>query len=127
MIKVSVMDNDQAILEELKKIREILTPRVSPLPQKGFIPEFRDFLSKYKVMGLAVAFILGIYLGALVQSLVNDLIMPIVQFATPGVLWQNIVVGPFLVGRFAGSLLTFIIIAFVIFGLVKITGRLKIE
>lgn len=121
------MESEDQILKELTRIRELLEPKPSPPPVKGFVNEFRDFLSKYKVMGLAVAFILGIYLGALVQSLVNDLIMPIVQFATPGVQWENIVAGPFRIGAFLGALLTFIIIALVIFVLVKITRRLNIE
>jgi len=43
-------------------------------------------------MGLAVAFIMGIYLGALTKALVDDLIMPIVSLATPGVAWENIMI-----------------------------------
>lgn len=121
------MENDNRIIEELTKIRELLEPKPAPPPPKGISGEFKAFLSKYKVMGLAVAFILGIYLGALVQSLVNDLIMPVVQYATPGVLWQNIDVGPFRVGSFIGSLVTFLIVALVIFLIVKMTSRLNIE
>lgn len=89
--------------------------------------EFMDFLSKYKVMGLAVAFILGLYLGALVQALVNDLIMPIITLATPNIIWESIELGPFRVGHFIGATITFIIVAFVIFVLVKITKRWGIE
>jgi large conductance mechanosensitive channel len=37
------------------------------------IQEFKDFLNEYKVMGLAVAFIIGVALTALVQSLVKDI------------------------------------------------------
>ncbi|MEJ2250298.1 MAG: MscL family protein [Candidatus Lokiarchaeota archaeon] len=92
------------------------------------LQEFKQFLNKYKVMGLAVAFIMGIYLGDLVQSLVNNLIMPIVEFFTPsGVNWQQIMIGPFGIGAFIGELITFIIIALVIFLLVKLTKRIGIE
>ena len=49
----------------------------------GLMQEFKAFLSEYKVLGLAVAFILGIYLGAVVKALVTDLILPIVQLALP--------------------------------------------
>ncbi|MCP8313582.1 MAG: MscL family protein, partial [archaeon] len=80
-----------------------------------------------KVMGLAVAFILGLYLGALVQALVNDLIMPIIQLAMPGIQWELIEVGPFRVGHFIGALITFILVAFVIFIIVKMTKRWEIE
>ncbi|MBS7610304.1 MscL family protein [Candidatus Bathyarchaeota archaeon] len=89
--------------------------------------EFKAFISQYRVMGMAVAFILGLYLGALVQALVNDLIMPIIQIATPGIKWELIELGPFRVGHFIGALITFIIVAFVIFILVKITKKWGIE
>lgn len=121
------MEGDNRIIEELVRIRQLLEPKPEPPPPKGFSAEFRDFLSKYRVMGMAVAFILGIYLGALVQSLVTDLIMPVIQFATPGVLWQNINIGPFRVGAFIGALVTFLIVALVIFVLVKVTKRWNIQ
>jgi large conductance mechanosensitive channel len=89
--------------------------------------EFKDFLSKYRVMGMAVAFILGLYLGSLVNALVNDLIMPIIELAMPGVEWEAITAGPFRIGHFIGALITFLIVALVIFLLVKITKRMGIE
>ncbi len=72
-------------------------------------------------MGMAVAFIFGIYLGALVQALVNDLVMPFIDVILPGVAWQSISIGPFLIGSFTGTLVTFVIIAIVIFVIVKLT------
>jgi large conductance mechanosensitive channel len=91
-----------------------------------------DFLSKYKVMGLAVAFIMGLYLGALVQALVTDLVMPVIGLAIPGlgnladytVSVNNQIFG---VGHFTAALITFIIVAFVIFLIIKITKRIGIE
>ena len=121
------MSKEDKILEELKRIRELLEPKPAPSPPKGLWNEFRDFLSKYKVMGLAVAFIMAIYLGTLVQALVDDLVMPIVTLAMPGVEWETIVAGPFRVGHFIGALITFLIVAFVIFILVKVTKRWGIE
>lgn len=76
---------------------------------------------------MAVAFIVGIYLGGLIQALVSDLIMPIVQFVTPGVSWEAIQVGPFRIGHFIGTVITFLIVAFVIFLIVKITKKYGIE
>ncbi len=75
-------------------------------------------------MGLAVAFIFGIYLGNLVQALVNDLIMPLIDVVMPGVAWQTIAMGPFLIGSFTGTLITFLIIAAVIFLIIKFTSKL---
>jgi large conductance mechanosensitive channel len=116
------------MLEELKEIRKLLTPAPPPPPPEGLVDEFKTFLSKYKVMGLAVAFILGLYLGALVNSLVGNLVMPVVEvFLPPDVGWEAILLGPFRVGAFLGDLLTFIIVALVIFMLVKITSRLGID
>jgi large conductance mechanosensitive channel protein len=123
------MTNEDAMLEELKEIRKLLAAKPpTPPPPVGFLNEFRDFLSKYKVMGLAVAFILAIYLGQVVQALVNDLVMPIVNLTLPkDVAWDTWKVGPFLPGHFGGTVLTFIIVALVIFLIVKLTKRFKIE
>jgi large conductance mechanosensitive channel len=121
---------EDEMLNELKSIRMLLEPKPAPPappPPKGMMNEFKAFIETYKVMGMAVAFILGLYIGALVQALVNDLIMPIIQFATPGVVWEAISVGPFRVGHFIGSLITFLIVAFVIFIMVKITQRMGIK
>ena len=99
---------------------------------KNLLEEFQEFLKKYKVLGLAVAFIMAIYLGNLVQALVNDLIMPIFELI-PGsdVPWDQFFVSignaDFLVGHFIGQLITFIVIAFVIFLIVKLATRIGIE
>jgi large conductance mechanosensitive channel len=122
--------NQDEVLEELRKIRQLLEPKPAPptpAPPKGLMNEFKDFLSKYRVMGMAVAFILGLYLGSLVNALVNDLIMPIIELAMPGVEWEAITAGPFRIGHFIGALITFLIVALVIFLLVKITKRMGIE
>jgi len=124
------LSKEDKMLEELRRIRELLEPKPAPPPPpppKGLWNEFMDFVSKYKVMGLAVAFIIGLYLGALVKALVDDLIMPIVQLAMPGIQWELIELGPFRVGHFIGALITFLIVAFVIFIIVKLTKRWGIE
>ena len=121
---------DDAILEELRKIRTLLEPKPPPpkAPPKNFLGEFKDFLSQYKVMGMAVAFILGLYLGTLVQALVSDLLMPIIQYVTPpGVVWQDISFGPFLVGQFLGALITFLLVVVVIFAIVKVSEKAKVK
>jgi len=124
------LSTEEKMLEELKRIRELLEPKPTPPPPpppKGLWKEFTDFVSKYKVMGLAVAFILGLYLGTLVQALVNDIIMPIMQLLMPNIKWEDIVAGPFRIGHFIGALITFLIVAFVIFVIVKITKRWGLE
>jgi len=142
---------DEEMLEVLKEIKALLEPKPAPPappPPKGLWKEFMDFLSKYKVMGLAVAFIMGVYLGALVQALVKNLILPIIGLAIPGLgnlSTFKIAIPPtaldaqgnpldptysgqlFGVGDFLVALITFIIVAFVIFLLVKITKKWGIE
>jgi large conductance mechanosensitive channel len=85
--------------------------------------EFKEFLNEYKVMGLAVAFIIGTAITALVQSLVANIIMPIITPFIPGGAWQTakFSMGPIVIGwgAFAGALLNFIIIAFVVFMIAK--------
>lgn len=115
---------DNELLQELKRIRKLLEPKPAPPAPRGFLQEFKVFLDQYKVMGLAVAFIFGIYLGNLVQALVNDLIMPLIDVVMPGVAWQTIAMGPFLIGSFTGTLITFLIIAAVIFLIIKFTSKL---
>ena len=123
------MSKEDEMLKELTKIRELLTPAPAPpsAPPKGLWNEFKDFISKYKVMGLAVAFIIGLYLGALVQSLVADLLMPVIGLALPvadlASLQYSVDEQVFGIGSFLVALITFVIVAFVVFILVKVTKR----
>lgn len=125
------MTKEDEMLEELRQIRSALVP--APIPKEpdkkmSLMEEFKVFIKEYKVMGLAVAFIMGVYLGALVKSLVDNLVMPIIEFFTPvGFEWELFTLGPFRVGAFIGDLITFLIIALVIFLLVKLTSRMGIE
>ncbi|MGQ9460716.1 MAG: MscL family protein [Candidatus Bathyarchaeaceae archaeon] len=126
------MSKKDEMLEELRRIRELLEPKPAPPPSKGLWNEFMDFFSKYKVMGLAVAFIMGIYLGELIKALVADFIMPIIGLALPNVSdlkTYSVTLGAqiFGVGDFLVALITFVIVAFVIFLLVKITKKWGIE
>ena len=88
-----------------------------------FVGEFKDFLKKYSVLGLAVAFIIGAASTKLVSALVNDLVMPLVGAIIPGGDWRLAVfqLGPvkFLIGDFIGALIDFIIVAVVVFLMVK--------
>ena len=122
-----VASNDE-ILAELQAIRKVLTPAPPAAAPKGMWNEFRAFLEQYKVLGLAVGFIMGLYLGNLVKALVTDLILPIIAFVLPpGSNVNQIMIGPFGVGDFTNNLLTFIIVALVIFLIVKAATRANIK
>ena len=118
--------SNNEMLEELREIRKLLTPPPKPKPPKGLINEFVDFISSYKVLGLAVAFILGIYIGQVVQALVASLIMPIVKIVYPPIdpTGTTYVLSG---GPIMDSLVTFIIVAFVVFLIVKIASKIGIE
>jgi len=116
------------MLAELKKIREAVEKPPAPAPPKGFVNEFKDFLSKYKVFGLAVAFIVALYVGTLVQALVKDLLLPLITLLIPGM--ENLAtltVGPFGVGDFLVALITFLFVALIVFIVVKVAKRWGIE
>ena len=128
------MTTEENMLDELKQIRELLAakPAPPPPPPKGMWNEFKDFLEQYKVMGLAVAFIMGVYLGMLIQSLVKDLLLPVIGLALPGLsdiasLQYGVGTQIFGIGNFLVALITFIIVAFVIFILVKVTKKWGIK
>jgi large conductance mechanosensitive channel len=128
------MSKDDEILQKLEQIRELLAakPAPPPPPPKGLWNEFKAFLENYKVMGLAVAFIMGVYLGSLIQSLVKDLLLPGIGLALPGLsdlasLEYSAGEQIFGIGNFLVALITFIIVAFVIFILVKITNKWGIK
>jgi large conductance mechanosensitive channel len=126
------VSSDAEILAELQKIRELLTPKPGAPEPKGITAEFKAFLQNYKVLGLAVAFILGLYLGMLVQALVKDLILPVIgiplssigNLSTYEVKFASQV---FMIGDFLTYVITFIIVAFVIFLIVKIAKHYKID
>jgi len=118
------------MLEELRRIRTALEPKPAPAAPapKGVWGEFMDFISKYKVLGLAVGFIMGLYLGNLVQALVKDLIMPAIGLAIPGLgnlatYTIELLSQVFGVGDFLVALITFAIVALVVFLIVKATKK----
>ena len=93
----------------------------------GFASEFKDFLKKYQVLGLAVAFVIGVASTKLVTALVADIIMPIVAVVIPGGEWRTSILqlGPvkLLIGDFVGALIDFLIIALVVFAIIKFIMR----
>ena len=116
----------------------------------GFLTEFREFAVKGNVMDLAVGVIIGAAFGKIVDSVVKDLIMPIVGKAVGGLDFSSHFVmlsdppanyaGPmtyealtkagvplFAYGNFLTVLLNFIILAFIIFMMVRAINKLKRE
>ncbi len=97
---------------------------------KRYIREFKEFAVKGNVVDLAVAVIIGAAFGKIVSSLVADVVMPLIGLIIGGVDFASwkILLRPGVtmnIGAFVQNVFDFIIIALVIFIMVKIIGRLK--
>lgn len=111
----------------------------------GFITEFKEFAVKGNVIDLAVGVIIGGAFGKIVDSVVNDLIMPVIGKVTGGLDFSSYYIplagqptglplveakkagAVFAYGNFLTALVYFIILAFIIFMMVKQINRLKRE
>ena len=98
----------------------------------GIIGEFLEFLKEYKVIALAVAFIIGAAATSLVKSLVDNMIMPFVGVLVPSGSWKTatLALGPVIlgIGPFVAECINFIIIAAVVFLIAKfVMGEEKVE
>lgn len=131
------MPKEDPVVEELQKIRQLLEPKPSPPPPppppppKGLWAEFMDFIGKGGVLGLAIGFIMGTYIGKVVSALVADIIMPIPGALIPGGDWRKStfdVVGiKFGVGDFVGVIIDFLIVAIVIFLIARQARKMGIK
>lgn len=95
--------------------------------------EFKDFIAKGNVMDMAVGIIVGAAFTAIVTSLVEDLLNPIISLFTGGLdfsglgyrLGEGEDAAMFAYGNFIMALINFLIIAWVVFLLVKMVNRVK--
>jgi len=127
-------DNFERLLEHVSAIRESLEPKPAPPgppAPAGFVEEFKVFLSKYGVIGLAVAVIIGGAAGRLVSSLVADILMPVITFFIPGGAWREatLTLGPvvLMIGSFMGNVVDFLIIAVVVFVIMRQLERSPVK
>lgn len=109
----------------------------------GFVSEFKEFISKGNVLDLAVGVIIGAAFSKIVSSLTDDIIMPVLGVFTHGIDFQNMFVvldgkhyetlaearkagsAAVAYGNFLNAIIYFLIIAFVIFWVVKLANRFK--
>lgn len=109
---------------------------------KKIIKEFGDFIKRGNVIDLAVAVVIGGAFSSIVGSLVNDIIMPVISLATGGIDFTNLFVSlngktyetlaeaqeagasVLAYGSFIQAIINFLIIAFVIFMVVKAMNKL---
>jgi len=131
------MGLEQEILNELVKIREAVTPKPPP-PQPpaptGLWAEFLDFIGKSGVLGLAIGFIMGLYIGKVVSALVADIIIPIPGAFVSGGEWRKAVITipvgngmNFAIGDFVGVIIDFLIVAILVFLLSKYARKMGLK
>ncbi len=93
------------------------------------IKEFREFIEKGNVLDFAVGVIMAGAFGAIVTSLVDDILMPIIGAATAGIDFKEIVAvvaGVELkIGVFINAIINFLIISFIMFLIVKSFNKMK--
>ena len=95
----------------------------------GFIQEFKSFAMKGNVVDLAVAVVIGAAFGKIVSSLVNNIVMPFIGLLLGGInfssLYINVGDASITYGVFIQSLVDFLVIAFVIFLVVRAINKLQ--
>ena len=110
---------------------------------KGFMAEFKKFIMRGNVIDLAVGVIIGGAFQAIVKSLVDDIVMPVISLATKGLDFANWFVAldgneyetlaaaqeagavPLSYGNFISAILNFLIMAFVIFCFIKVINTIN--
>ncbi len=92
------------------------------------LQEFKEFIARGNAMDLAVGIIIGAAFTAIVGSLVDDLINPLIGIFVGGIDFSAISFGigdaQFMVGNFINAVIKFFIIAFVVFMLVRTINKL---
>lgn len=87
------------------------------------LKEFKEFIARGNVIDMAIGIIMGSAFTAIVKSMVDDILMPIISGLTAGINYEDIVVNiggaSLRVGNFINAVISFLIIAFVMFVIVK--------
>jgi large conductance mechanosensitive channel len=95
----------------------------------GLAKEFKEFAMRGNVMDLAVGVIIGAAFGKIVSSLVENILMPMIGVMMQGMRFQDLIIkvgdAEIKYGMFLGSIADFVIIAFVIFWLVKAMNSMQ--
>ena len=100
---------------------------------KAFMKEFKEFVARGNVMDMAVGIIIGGAFTAIVTSLVNDILMPVLSLLTGGfdfsslciVLGEGEGAATLNYGAFIAAIINFLLIAVVIFMLIKAINKLS--
>lgn len=95
---------------------------------KKFMSEFKDFIAKGDVMSMAVGIIIGGAFTAIVNSLVSDVITPIIGMITGGIDFTGVSItlgdAHIMIGNFIQAVIVFFLTALVLFFIVKSFNKL---
>ena len=106
------------------------------MEKKGFIQEFKTFISRGNVVDMAVGVIIGSAFTKIVNSLVNDVVMPMLGVVTGGINFAELkyVITPateevaevaIKYGQFIQNIIDFLLIAVVVFTMVKMINKMR--
>ena len=92
----------------------------------SFVQDFQEFALKGNVVDLAVAVIIGGAFGKIVSSFVADIVMPLINPLIPGGEWRQATIGPGIkIGDFLGSIIDFLIVALVLYLVIRAITKFK--
>ena len=94
------------------------------MKKAGWISEFKTFMMRGNVLDMAVGVVIGSAFTAIVTSVVENLLTPVIALIMGKTDFSSIVVGPFVIGAVINAIVTFLITAFVVFWIVKAVNRL---
>lgn len=94
---------------------------------KKFFDEFKKFIAQGNVMDMAVGIIIGSAFTAIVTSLVEDILTPIITMATKDINFKELNFHGLMYGNFINAVITFVLTAFVLFLIVKAMNKFKKE
>lgn len=90
------------------------------------LKEFRDFINRGNLIDLAVAFVLGVAFAGVVTALTEGIVTPLIgRIFQVDNLQNYVVAGDIEIGRFLAAILNFVLVAFVMFLVVKAYNRMK--
>lgn len=92
---------------------------------KAFLKEFKEFIAKGNVLDMAVGVVVGSAFTAIVTSVVENLLTPIIGLFIPDTTFANWAPGGFGIGAVINAIITFLITAFVVFVIVKAVNKFK--
>jgi large conductance mechanosensitive channel len=133
-IRMLIIDKIRGICYyDIKRARERIGLKEK---KKGFVAEFKEFISRGSVLDMAVGIIIGSAFTAIVTSLVNDVVMPFVGFLIGGVDFTEFKIvlseataeapaAAIYYGKFIQQIINFLLIALVVFTMIKGINSLR--